>query len=81
MAEERGIGFVGLCAAQLVSLRGGHPVLLEINPKRISFAKQLIQNVVNPNDEKLKEALKELAAGDFDVLYDTVGVAAYRKTV
>ena len=71
-----GAGFIGLCAAQLVSLRGAHPVLLEIAPERISFAKQLIQDVLNPKDEKLKETLKELAADGFDALYDTVGDAA-----
>lgn len=71
-----GAGFIGLCAAQLVSLRGAHPVLLEIDPERISFAKQLIQNLLNPKDEKLKEALEELAADGFDTLYDTVGDAA-----
>ena len=68
-----GAGFIGLCAAQLASLRGAHPVLLEIDPERIAFAKQLIQNALSPKDEKLKEALKELAPDGFDVLYDTVG--------
>lgn len=71
-----GAGFIGLCASQLASLRSAHPVLLEINPQRISFAKQLRQDVFNPKNEKLKEALRELAPDGFDVLYDTVGDAA-----
>lgn len=71
-----GAGFIGICASQLVSLRGAHPVLLEIDPEHIAFAKQLIQNVLSPKDEKLKEALQELAPNGFDVLYDTVGDAA-----
>ena len=71
-----GAGFIGLCAAQLVSLRGAHPVLLEIDLERISFAKQLMQNALSPKDEKLKEALREIAPDGFDTLYDTVGDAA-----
>ena len=70
-----GAGFIGICAAQLISLRGGHPVLLEINPERISFTKQLLPDIFSPKDEKVKKALREIAPDGFDALYDTVGDA------
>ena len=70
-----GAGFVGICAAQLAMLIGAVPVLLEKDPERLAFVRELIPDVLSPDDGRLEENLGELAPGGFDFLYDTVGHA------
>jgi len=70
-----GAGIIGICAAQLAIMQGGLPVLLEIDEERVDFVKQIIPNIIRPNDEKFEIKLKELAPDGFDILYDTVGHA------
>jgi len=70
-----GAGFLGICAAQLTTLRGAQPVLLEKDTERINFVKQLIPNILNADSSNLEELFEKLAPSGFDILYDTAGHA------
>lgn len=70
-----GAGFIGICAAQLASLRGAHPVLLEKDKSRINFVKKIAPKVLSADEKNLEKMLKELAPAGFDLLYDTAGHA------
>jgi len=70
-----GAGFLGLCAAQLATLAGAEPVLLELDDKRIALAGKLGLSALRSDDEQLAEQLKATAPAGFDTLYDTVGHA------
>ena len=70
-----GAGIIGICAAQLVSLEGAQPVLLEKDAERREFVEGLAPSVLSPDADDLEERLQELAPTGFDVLYDTAGHA------
>jgi 2-desacetyl-2-hydroxyethyl bacteriochlorophyllide A dehydrogenase len=73
-----GAGFVGVCAAQFAALRGGIPVLLDANPERVSFLKEVLPAITSlrVDAEETPGTLEALAPGGFDILHDTVGHAA-----
>lgn len=70
-----GAGILGICAAQLIALRGGQPALLEKDKAKCELAKQIVPSVFHLDDENLEEKLNENAPGGYDALYDTVGHA------
>jgi 2-desacetyl-2-hydroxyethyl bacteriochlorophyllide A dehydrogenase len=70
-----GAGFIGICAAQLASRLGAKVVLLEQNPERAAFVKNLQFNVICLEDADFDEKIKEHAPDGFDLLYDTAGHA------
>lgn len=70
-----GSGIIGICAAQLAVLRGAVPVVLDIDPERIEFARELVPHVFSAADEGLDAKLAEIAPAGYGFLYDTVGHA------
>ena len=71
-----GAGILGVCAAQLASLRGAWAVLVEKDAERAEFVKRVAPTVLLVDDEELEQKLKDLAPAGFDAMYDTVGHAA-----
>jgi 2-desacetyl-2-hydroxyethyl bacteriochlorophyllide A dehydrogenase len=71
-----GAGFLGICAARLAALKGGQPVLLEVDQARSEFAGKIAGTVMNPLEPDAEDKLKAVAPDGFDILYDTVGNAA-----
>ncbi len=71
-----GAGFIGLCAAQMTTLKQGTAVFMDTNPERIAFAKRLGFAAFNPEDGSFDNALKSVAPEGFEMVYDTAGVPA-----
>jgi threonine dehydrogenase-like Zn-dependent dehydrogenase len=73
-----GAGIVGVCAAQLASLRGCEPVLIDKAPERIAYIREAFPQIpcYSVDDADLLEVLKKEAPQGFDLLQDTVGHAA-----
>jgi len=72
-----GGGFVGVCAAQLVKLRGGTPVVLEKAPDRIAYLREALPGIPcwSVDDPELDARIEEFAPQGVDILQDTVGHA------
>ena len=71
-----GAGFIGICAAQLAGLRRAQAVLIEKDPERVAWVKNIVGPVFCTDDEKLEANLRGVAPAGFDLIYDTVGHAA-----
>ncbi len=72
-----GGGFVGVCAAQLVRLRGGIPLVLEKSPERIAFLREALPEIpcLAIDAPDFEAELRAFAPDGFDILQDTVGHA------
>jgi 2-desacetyl-2-hydroxyethyl bacteriochlorophyllide A dehydrogenase len=72
-----GGGIVGVCAAQLVKLRGGDSVVIDKAPERIEYLRTVLPDIPcwSVDDPDLDEKLKAFAPGGADILQDTVGHA------
>jgi 2-desacetyl-2-hydroxyethyl bacteriochlorophyllide A dehydrogenase len=71
-----GAGFIGLCAAQMTTLKQGLPVFMDTNPERIGFAKKLGFAAFNPDDKDFEKNINAIAPEGFETIYDTTGVPA-----
>ncbi|MCM8768718.1 MAG: zinc-binding dehydrogenase [Candidatus Omnitrophica bacterium] len=70
-----GAGFIGLGAAQLCVYRNAVALLVEIDQERRKFAESLGFVAISPEDQCLRQFLREKAPTGIDMLYDTVGHA------
>jgi len=75
-----GAGFIGLCAAQLASLKQAVPVFIDRDRQRISFARKLGFHAYNPEDAGFDGEMKDFAPEGIDVIYDTAGVPSGRQS-
>lgn len=71
-----GCGTIGLCLALTLRLFGARHILLsETDPSRITFAKSLGFEVVDPSKEDLLKCVADKTGGNgFDRVYDCAGV-------
>jgi 2-desacetyl-2-hydroxyethyl bacteriochlorophyllide A dehydrogenase len=69
-----GAGFIGMCAAQLISLKEGIPVLVEKNRERVDFARKINSGVLWTGNKNWEKKLEEIAPCGIDCIYDTAGV-------
>jgi len=67
-----GAGFIGLCAAQLATIRQASPIFMETCPERRFFAQSLGYPAFSPDE--IDKKIKEIAPEGVDIIYDTAGV-------
>lgn len=72
-----GCGTIGLCLALTLRMSGASDIVLsEVDATRISLAKELGFDVINPTEIDLNNFVSERTAGDgFDRVYDCAGTA------
>lgn len=73
-----GAGIVSLSAAQIAALRGTNSVLIDTDAEQVAFVNRQFPDFLclDGNDVALEAKLKEYAPDGFDILCDTVGLAA-----
>ena len=77
-----GAGPIGLAALEFVRLRGGRPVIVDLDPQRLAFCRtQLgVESAIEP-EEELAEQLRSYGDGHLpDVVIDATGSAASMST-
>ncbi len=71
-----GIGGVGVCAVQMASILGAHPIIaVDLDDSKLEFAKEMgATHTVNASKVDAVEAVIGLSGGGVDYSFDAIGV-------
>lgn len=77
-----GAGPIGLAILEVVKARGAYPVITDLNPERLAFAKTLGAETLSGGEELLSAALAATKGEGFPVVMEATGaVAAMQQSV
>ncbi len=70
-----GIGGVGVCALQMASILGAHPLIaVDLDDSKLEFAKRMgASHTVNASEVDAVEAVQEISGGGVDYSFDAIG--------